>query len=40
MFEPNGEVLWPFKTAADAINELTDGGYRALGLDARERDDV
>ena len=40
MFEPNGEVLWPLETAADAINELTDSGYRVLGLDARERDDL
>jgi hypothetical protein len=39
MVEPNGEVLWPFETAEDAINELTGHGHRVLGLDARERDD-
>lgn len=37
--EPNGEVLWPFHVARDAINELADAGHVVLGLDAREKND-
>lgn len=40
MVKPNGEVLWPFETAPDAINELTEAGHRVLGLDVLERDDL
>src|SRR2546425_6746428 len=35
----NGEVLWPFDTATDAINELARLNRVVLGVDARERDD-
>lgn len=36
----NGEVMWPFDAAADAINELARSGRVILGVDARERHDA
>jgi hypothetical protein len=33
----NGEVMWPYEDAADAVNALADGGHVLLGVDARER---
>jgi hypothetical protein len=36
----NGEVMWPFDDAADAINELARSGRVILGLDARDRHDA
>jgi len=36
----NGEVMWPFDSAVDAINELARSQRVILGLDARERHDA
>jgi hypothetical protein len=33
----NGEVLWPFERAVEAINELAHLDRVVLGVDARER---
>lgn len=35
----NGEVLWPFDTATEAINELARLNRVVLGVDARKRSD-
>lgn len=35
----NGEVLWPFDVAIEAINELARLNRVVLGVDARERND-
>lgn len=36
----NGEILWPFDNANDAIDALAHLGRVVRGVDARERDDV
>jgi hypothetical protein len=35
----NGEVLWPFEMAVEAINELARNHRVVLGVDARPQDD-
>ena len=36
----NGEVLWPFDVANNAIDDLARLGRVVLGVDARERNDA